>query len=621
MSAQPNLKAVADAISRAEPVAFDPTPIAPAVEPMSTVPLDPEPGDTNAEGIGAGKWLPNKLGLPEDCPVKPLGVDGQKFWFLDTIGQLQCLPAKDFGQKSLTALFMGRHHYLYWGWPRFNIKEQVSGWRAEKLSEDLMSACAAKGPWSDVERVRGRGAWRGSKGDLIVHSGSDVWINGRSYGVGELGRYVYPKRPDIGAPWHDAIDEKINPAKELLPLFRSWNWARPDVDPVLLLGWVGAAMIGGALAVRPTVFLTGDKGTGKSTLQMMLKKIFGDGLISTTNTTAAGIYQRIGQDSLPVAVDEFEGKDDNRRAKAILELARQAYSGGFMLRGGDKHVGSEFRANSAFIFSSINAPPLEPQDLSRMALLRLRKLPGDATGPDLTDEEFGNFGRMVLRRMIDQWHRFAPTFDAYRAELREGGHDGRGQDTFGTLLTCADMLVGEHWENLEVPMGEVLTAWRERLRTDTMAEFEDAIENWRLCLSHLLTAPVDAFRNGSKSTVGRYIQAFYEREDGMTLKEARGALEKAGMSIQEPKERDDPFWLCVPNQNPLLYHLFKGSKWAGEPGAGVWAAALRQGPRGTLWDIGQARVNGDKAKCTLISIKALYGSGGLMAEDKPDLLS
>lgn len=616
MTAKPNLAAVAGALDAAEPVQLEP-PQQPDTA-ISTVPLDPDPGEANAQGCGPGAWLPNRLGLPDDCPVKPLGVDGQKFWFLDTIGQLQCLAAKDFGQKALTALFMGRHHYLYWGWPRYNMKDKVSGWRAEKLSEDLMAACAAKGPWSDVERVRGRGAWAGAKGDLILHTGTEVWINGRDYGVGEIGRFVYPKRPDTPAPWPDPIDEAINPAKELLPLLRTWNWSRPDVDPVLMLGWIGAAMIGGVLTERPICFLTGDKGTGKSTLQLVLKSIFGGGLISTTNTTAAGIYQRLGQDSLPVAVDEFEGKDDNRRAKQILELARQAYSGGFMLRGGDKHVGSEFQCRSAFIFSSINSPPLEPQDLSRMVLLKLRPLSQEAKALELSDDEFTQFGRMVLRRMLDQWHRFPATLAAYMAELREGGHDARGQKTFGTLLACADMLIGQRWEALDVPMGEDLTEWRDRLRATELAENEDAVENWRLCLSHLLGAPVEAWRGGGRITVGATLASFHAGEEGYDYKSVRDRLAQAGLTVLKPASREDTHWLAVPNQNPLLHRLFQGAKWAGEPGAGVWGPALRQGPRGTLWDTGSARINGDKAKCTLLSLKALYGRGGLMQEDRPD---
>jgi hypothetical protein len=498
----------------------------------------------------------------------------------------------------------------------YNSKDKVTGYRAERAGPALQAACAAKGPWSAVDRIRGRGAWLGAKKDLVVHTGTSIWINGRAMPTGELGRWVYPQRPPILEPWPTRIDEDGNPAKLLVPLFRRWNWARPDVDPVLLLGWIGAAMIGGALDHRPCVYITGDKGTGKSSLQHILKGLFGEALIQTTNTTAAGIYQRIGEDSLPIAVDEFEAKDHNGRAKAILELARQAYSGGLMFRGGDRHVGVEFQSRSAFLFSSINAPPLEPQDLSRMALLRLHKLDLDAPPPEIDADDLARLGSMVLRRMIDQWHRMPAAIAAYSAELKEAGHDGRGQNTFATLLACADCIVGEAFDadEIKLPMGEDLTIWRERLRVDHMPEFEDAVENWRGCLSHLLTAPVDAWRGGAKLTVGRVLQQFFDHEEGATYKDTRDKLEQAGIGLIAPSEMGATHWLAIPNQNPLLWALFKNTKWCGEPGSGVWSSALKQGPRGTLWDAGRSRVNGDLARCTLISLEALYGRNGLMVE-------
>lgn len=610
-SPRAGLRVVANAISEAEPVTLEPTA---EFARISKVALDPEPGDENGHGTGPGNWLPNRLGLPDDCPIRPLGYDRDTFYFLDTEGQLRALKDKDFGQKTLSGLFMGRHNYLFWGWPQQNKQGKITGWRAHSLTHDLMAACATKGSWNPTERVRGCGAWLGAKGDLIVHTGRMVWVGAAEREAGaEIGRYVYPKRPDVLAPWTTPVLSGLNPSPTLLKLFRTWDWARPEVDPVLLLGWIGAALIGGALPWRPMVYLTGDKGTGKSTLQETIKKLFGEGIISTTNTTAAGIYQRVGNDSLPVAIDEFEGKDDNRRAKAVLELARQASSGGRGMRGGDNNVGSEFSIRSAFLFSSINAPPLEPQDLSRMALLRLRKLNQDAVLKAPSDAELQQIGQRALRRMIDQWHRFHPTYQAYRDELKEAGHDQRGRDTFGVLLACADLLIGDQAEGLGVPMVDDLTPWRELLKAANMAEFEDAVENWRLCLSHLLTAPVDAWRNGAKLTIGRVIEQFYgDGSSTSTYQEVRDKLEQAGVAIQKPGERGGPHWLCIPNQTPLLHKLFLGTKWAGELGAGVWMQALRQAPRGQLWETGQARINGDSQRCTMISLAALYGDGGLM---------
>jgi hypothetical protein len=77
----------------------------------------------------------------------------------------------------------------------------------------------------------------------------------------------------------------------------------------------------------------------------------------------------------------------------------------------------------------------------------------------------------------------------------------------------------------------------------------------------------------------------------------------------------------VPNQDPALRKLFEGTKWQGDPGASVWAGALRQAPRGEIYEVDQARINGRMAKVTLIKLEALYGPGGIMAEppdDPPD---
>jgi hypothetical protein len=368
------------------------------------------------------------------------------------------------------------------------------------------------------------------------------------------------------------------------------------------------------------VFLTGDKGTGKSTLQALLKGLFGDWLIQAADTTAAGLYQHVGLDSVPIAVDELESEADVRKQKAVLKLARLASSGAAMLRGGDRHQGVEFNARSAFLFSSINAPPLEPQDLSRMALLRLDKLRPGTPPPQVDAATFGIVGRAILRRLIEEWPRFHETFEAFAGELSAAGMDGRGQAQFGTLLTCADLIAHRGWdeERLSHPIDVdgVVRPWRDILKPSEMIEFEDGIENWRGCLNHLLSVRVEAWRSGSRSTVGQVLQEYHAETD-MTLDGANTLLSQAGLKIVRRSVAPGRAlsWLVIHNQGPLIKELFNGSKWAGELGAGVWTAALRQGPEGRLWEYGNERVNGAKGRCTLISLDGLYGPGGVMAED------
>lgn len=613
MAKKPNIEAVRAFVTDAEPVRS-----------IGRFRDDPEPGGT-LNGVKPGQWVPDILGLPPGCPVTPLGVDGDVNWFLDPIGQLVAY-GKPYGQADTLNLFRGRHLFLYWAWPKFGRKETddgvaftVDAWRNEKAREALIAAATAKGSWNAVEKVRGRGSWAGPDGKLIIHCGEDIVMAPSRVPPGEIFGNVYPTRPPITAPWPRPVPEDENPAKMLRLMLQTWSWARPGIDPHLLIGWIGVAFLGAALPWRPAVFLTGDKGSGKSTLQELLKGVFGPWLLQATNTTAAGIYQHVGNDSLPVAVDEFEGKADNTRARALLELARQASSGGLMLRGGDRHTGVEFQARSAFLFSSINTPPMEPQDLSRFALLRLHRLVQGQKPPNLDPKILEIIGRHILRRLIDQWSRFGETFEAFAGELARAGMDGRGQDTFGTLLTCADMIEHDGWH--EDRLGHLvegeLKPWAELMATQRMVEFEDATENWRLCLDHLLSVPVEAWRNGTRSTVGQVLEEWFkgdaQSDFNNDVVKVRTVLGQAGLGLQKGT-REVGDWLIVPNQNPLTRRLFEQTKWAGDIGASVWSGALRQAPRGEIYEAGQARVNGVKLKCTLISLRGLYGPDGIMVD-------
>lgn len=578
------------------------------------------PRKINGQDIPPGHWTPNPIGLPPDCPVTPLGVDGDVYYFLDTIGQLRAISFNSAGKKAVQSLFMGRAAYTMWAWPKWNEKKKIiSGVAADDAVDTLFNACAMKGPWSSVERVRGRGAWRGEGGELVLHCGDALFQAGGGFfspiKLGELGRNVYPTRPPIMTPWPEPIGADDHPARYLLPILRSWRWVRPEVDPILMLGWFGVAMLGGALPWRPTVFITGDKATGKSTLQDLVRMLLGDMLVHAADTSAAGIYQHIGMDSVPVAVDELESEADPRKQKSIIKLARLASSGAMMLRGGGEHTGVEFQARSAFLFSSINRPPLEPQDLSRLALLQLEKFGKDTVPIVLDFTKLQLCGRQMLRIVTERFQNFDETLAAWQTRLASLGHDMRGQRTYGVLLACADLLIGEYSVELGFMDAED-DGWKQYLAPDLLPELEDARENYRACLDHLLSVFVEAWRNGTRPVVGRALDDFWkgyaERDEGdFDFMACNKLLQQTGLALVKPSTRADPYWLAIPNQHPLVARLFKDTKWGGEPAAGVWAGALRQGPRWSnetrsgLWALGSTRVNGVPNRCTFIALDAI----------------
>jgi len=582
---------------------------------------DPEIGEAR-NGVRPGEWrdTPGPLGLPPDCPVQPLGFEGENYFFIDAHGQLFASGDKAFGQERIQKLFGDRQKYLYWAWPRMRAGGKVDAWRAEKVREDLFSAAAKKGPWKSFEKVRGLGAWRGKDGALILHCGEFLWSDGKLMPTGELDGYFYPRRPKTFLPFQEPVRHDDNPAPRLLQAFSTWNFARGKVDPFLLLGGIGAMLIGGALPWRPSLFLVGDRGTGKSTLQGLVREIFGSAIVATADTTPAGIYQRIGNDALPVAVDELEAEADNRRASGVLKLARIASSGDVMLRGGKDHEGVEFQARSVFMFSAIIPPPMTPAEASRLGVLNIGKLSAEATKvPQILEGAIESFGPKLLRRMADGWEQFEGLYEEFRTVLRAGGHDSRGQDTYGVLLTCAQLLLGdEGCDALGYPI-ESLEPWSEWLAAETMPEMEDARENWRACLTQLLTSRVEAWRQGQRQTVGALLDEMDHVRtldgappadgQGISPMQARQMLAQAGLGLVDPGKIPgcEGFALAIPNSGPLVAGMFRGTAWGGEGHVGGWSGSLRQGPPSVIITnklVNKVKINGVSQRCTLVDLNA-----------------
>lgn len=579
---------------------------------------DPQPGQ-QLDGIRPGEWKADHYGLPSGCPVLPLGTEEGTFFFLDTIGQLRAMKGSELGQAGINELFMGRHLWLTWAFPKARQDGAVTSWRPERAREALMGACARKGAWSPFNGVRGRGMWKDRAGHLVLHCGDRLYTDHGEEPLGELEGRVYPTRPPIARPWPNPLIGKAGPAARLIPHFRSWKWVRPQLDPILLLGGIAVGYMGGAAPYRPATYTLGDKATGKSALHDDLKALQGEWLLHTADTTSAGLYQQLKYDCIPVAIDEFEAKADNRKAKAVVELMRLSFSGAPMNRGGDSHKGTQFQGRSAFRFSSINMPAMEPQDLSRMVILRLQRQPRDAVKPIIPEEELAELGRKIQRKLLDNWHRWNATYAAWREFLGDCGHDGRGQDTFGTLLAAADLVIDTDAAYLtdatgapapiEIgPAAENFEAWRDLLSVSNLTEFQDATENWQACLTHLLSKRIEAWRGGSRHTVGEVLTEFWEADtgdkDAISFGQARKMLEQTGLTVLKPKDRTEHYELLVPNQHTLLHELYRDSKWQGELSAGSWSGALRQAPT-EIWREGSARINGQKFRGVAIPLKDL----------------
>jgi hypothetical protein len=385
---------------------------------------------------------------------------------------------------------------------------------------------------------------------------------------------VYPTAAAIPRP--DPDEQGTGPGEQLLALYRSWYWSRPIVDPMLLLGWTGAAMIAGALPWRPHVWVTGSSATGKSTLQKALEYMLDGGALHTQDATEAALRQLLKQQTLPVLFDELEANEDNRRAKAVINLARLASTGGDAHRGGQDHEGHAFKAKTCFLFSSILLPPLLQQDRNRMAILELEKIPRDANAVELDAAELRLLGRQLRRRLIDQWPRLDALLAKYRTALQCVGHGGRSQDQFGALLAIADVLLYDVADDAFI---DEAASW---VAADTLAEKSMELADEEEAVNYLASTTLKGRGGDEPEPVSRHIVSALANDGD----KARDRLETYGLRIVQAKKDDDgkvighdkpkgdvataELYLAIANSHTQLAAIFEPTRWK----EGGWSQAF-----------------------------------------------
>ncbi len=556
---KPDLKVLKAELENPEPVAEGKRP-------------EPEARQRRATGpkLAADLARRNHGEIWPGCPVVALGVDEKTYFFLDWLGQLRAEQKLD--RLTILSIFGGHESILRDWFPRWSQQQNVIGFDQGAAASQMMIACTEKGVWNAFEKVRGLGAWPDDLGGVVLHCGDAVLHKGVWREPAEIDGYVYPSAPRLPRPLEEP-QASGRAGQQLLDVLATWSWLRDDVDAYLLLGWICGAMFGGALDWRALVWVTGDAGTGKSTLQKLVRHVMGgDGaILQSTDASEAGVRQFLMQSTIPVALDEIEAEAHGNKVQAVVKLARQAASGGVILRGGADHKGQEFKARSAFMFSSILVPPLLDQDISRIALLELMPLRRGETPPQIEPRHWTRIGRGLRSRVIDGWQRLHETLEAYRQALARAGHAARGCDQFGTLLAMADLALYD-----EVPDAGRCDAWAERLSAAIIDEQTDQAADWQRCLNHLFGQAVDVYRGGERINVGRWILIAAGMDTSKEVHEAERALASVGLRVYGLKSSAE---LAIANSHPGLAQLFEGTQWHATAGQrGVWAQATKRIP-------------------------------------------
>ena len=239
----------------------------------------PEP--TISEGRGKKH---NSSGLPQESHIFALGTEGRRRHYTDARGQLATLEVREHTRVHVLGLLGPYAEDAALIWPLFKGEGKVPGFDHEAAIAALLTA-SAKRFWSPRDRVRGRGLWLDAQGNLIVHTGTQVFYQKHWISAGCLiGDQLYPACEDLMMPALPALstDPFAAGRRVLQRLEEGWKWKR-KVDGRLALGAWAALVAGGALAWRPVISINGDTHVGKS----LLCQLFDDIAPSTHSLSCA----------------------------------------------------------------------------------------------------------------------------------------------------------------------------------------------------------------------------------------------------------------------------------------------------------------------------------------------
>ena len=188
------------------------------------------------------------------------------------------------------------------------------------------------------------------------------------------------------APWYDydqlvglleqandaAFREKV--ADDLVNLFRRWRWQGKH-DAMIASGLALATWVQTIWSWRPRIDVLGASNTGKSMLCGALAGLFHGLVIMTSDTTAAGLRQKICNSASVVIVDEVDAKNRAKvaRQREILEMLRSASRGTAALRGTGSGKAMEFTLRHLVWVAGISLSYDDQADRNRAIILNLQK--------------------------------------------------------------------------------------------------------------------------------------------------------------------------------------------------------------------------------------------------------
>lgn len=372
--------------------------------------------------------------------IIPLGFNESKYYYFSTTKkQILEFSPSDHNQGR----FLLEAPRKYWG-DRYGYVKNKDGlntnnpdWKMvlEKLGQE-----SAKQGFFNHSKVRGTGAWEQNK-KCLLNIGDKIYYDGEFYPLynnGIKSDYFYQSNEAFSVDFSRPLGN--SDAVKFVEAFQMLRYKSPS-DYIIVLGWIFNAQIFAALPWRPHIWITGERGSGKSAILNFIHDVIANSII-TQGSTAAGIRQRIKNNAMAIISDEAEPNSEKDRMKLaeVLELARQSSTRSTYetLRGSASGSAVSYNTNTCFCMGSIQISAMGGADTSRFFVIEMQNLkdqvPGEFVRLQNAMAEIKELSHGLFVRAVTMYDNHIKNIDLAKRVIIERRIESRQADQLAPII-------------------------------------------------------------------------------------------------------------------------------------------------------------------------------------------